>query len=140
MKYILAIAAMLLVGTVDAQSIVGKWKTLDDESGKERSVVEIFKKGDKYHGKIVQLFRDPGEDPNPMCEKCEGDKKDQPIIGMEIITGLRQKGKDFKDGDILDPENGKTYDCKIWVEDGNLKVRGYLYFFYRTQTWLPAGE
>ncbi|MEL7147982.1 MAG: DUF2147 domain-containing protein [Bacteroidota bacterium] len=140
MKYILTIAVCLCAAAVNAQSIVGKWKTIDDESGKERSVVEIFKKGDRYYGKIVELFRDPGEDPNPMCEKCEGDKKDQPIVGMEIISGLRQKGKDFKDGDILDPENGKTYDCKIWVEDGNLKVRGYLYFFYRTQTWLPAGE
>lgn len=140
MKYILALLVLISAGAVNAQSIVGKWKTIDDESGKERSVVEIFKKDDRYYGKIVKLFRDEGEDPNPMCEKCEGDKKDQPIIGMEIITGLMQKGKDFKNGDILDPENGKTYDCKIWVEDGNLKVRGYLYFFYRTQTWLPAGD
>lgn len=140
MKYILTMAVFLLTFTVHAQSIVGKWKTIDDDTGKERSVVEIFKKGDRYYGKIVKLFRDVGEDPNPLCDKCEGDKNNQPIIGMEIINGLKQKGSDYKDGKILDPENGKTYDCKIWVEDGKLRVRGYLYFLYRTQTWLPAGE
>ena len=139
MKYILTLAMLMLIGAAQAQTIVGKWKTIDDETGKERSIVNIYQEGDKYYGKIEQIFRDAGEDPNPMCTECTGDKKGKPIIGMQIIDGLRKKGKEFKDGKILDPENGKTYDCKIWVQDGKLKVRGYLYFFYRTQTWLPAG-
>ena len=139
MKYILTLALLMLIGAAQAQTIVGKWKTIDDETGKERSIVNIYQEGDKYYGKIEQIFRDAGEDPNPMCTECTGDKKGKPIIGMQIIDGLRKKGKEFKDGKILDPENGKTYDCKIWVQDGKLKVRGYLYFFYRTQTWLPAG-
>jgi uncharacterized protein (DUF2147 family) len=56
---------------------------------------------------------------------------------MEIIDGLTRDGDEWNSGTILDPEDGKEYRCKIWLEDGELKVRGYLYFFYRTQSWLP---
>lgn len=122
-----------------AQSIVGSWKTIDDNNGKTRSVVEIYEKDGAYYGKIVKLFRDAGEDQNPTCDECKGKLKGKPIIGMEIITDMKAKGDEFNDGEILDPENGKSYDCKLWIEDGKLKVRGYLLFFYRTQTWLPAG-
>lgn len=124
-----------------AQSIVGKWKTIDDSSGKERSIVEIYKTGDKYFGKIVKLFREPGEPQDPLCVECKGEKKDKRVLGMEIISNLEYDPKDeeYTDGEILDPENGNVYDCKIWLdESGELKVRGYLYFLYRTQTWLPA--
>ena len=123
--------------------IVGKWKTIDDESGKPRSVVEIYEKEGLYYGKIIQLFREPGEDPDPICTECEGEKNGQKVIGMEIISEMKYfKGdNEYRKGEILDPENGNVYDCKLWVEDNNLKVRGYLLFFYRTQTWLPyTGE
>jgi len=121
------------------EAIIGKWKTIDDESGKPRSVVDIYERDGKYFGKIVQLFRDPGEDPDPVCTECEGSLNGQKIIGMEIITDMKyDKGDDeFHRGEILDPENGNVYDCKLWIEGGELKVRGYLLFFYRTQTWLP---
>lgn len=122
---------------LQAQSIVGKWKTIDDVSGKERSVVEIFQKGDKYFGKIIKFFPQPGDDPDPVCDECKGDKKGEKIVGLQIIEHMEQKGDQYNDGEILDPENGKVYDCKLWVQDGNLKVRGYLLFLYRTQTWLP---
>lgn len=119
--------------------IVGTWKTIDDESGKPRSIVEIYENDGLYFGKIVQLFREPGEDPDPVCTECEGEKNGQKVIGMEIITKMKyNKGDDeYHKGEILDPENGNVYDCKLWIEEGNLKVRGYLLFFYRTQTWLP---
>ena len=120
-----------------AQSIVGKWKTVDDLSGKERSVVEIFQQGDKYFGKIVKFFPEPGDDPDPVCEECRGDKKGKKIVGLQIIEDMEQNGNKYDDGEIMDPENGKVYDCKLWLEDGKLKVRGYVSFFYRTQTWLP---
>jgi len=143
MYLVLSSCLFMISQTLQAQSpsIVGKWKTIDDNSGKERSVVEIYQKGDKYYGKIVKLFREPGEPQDPLCTECKGKKKDQKILGMEIITNLEFDSGDeeFKDGEILDPENGNVYDCKIWVdESGVLKVRGYLYFLYRTQTWLPA--
>ena len=132
---------MLFTEGAFAQSIVGKWKTIDDSSGKERSIVEIYKTGDKYFGKIVKLFREPGEPQDPLCVECKGEKKDKRVLGMEIITNLEYDPKDeeYTDGEILDPENGNVYDCKIWLDEtGKLKVRGYLYFLYRTQTWLPA--
>jgi uncharacterized protein (DUF2147 family) len=123
-----------------AQSIAGRWKTIDDETGKARSMVEIYERDGKMYGKIVQLFRAPDEDQNPTCTKCSGKEKDQPVIGMQIINGLKYstKSKDYSGGSILDPESGKVYDCKLWLEDGKLKVRGYILFLYRTQTWHKA--
>ncbi|MEM9897529.1 MAG: DUF2147 domain-containing protein [Bacteroidota bacterium] len=144
MRFLLSGLLSLFIFIAFSQSsIVGTWKTIDDESGKPRSVVEIYEKNGKYAGKIIKLFRDPGEDPDPVCNECEGNRKGEKIIGMEIITDMKyDKGDDeYKKGEILDPENGNIYDCKLWIDDGKLKVRGYLLFFYRTQTWLPyTGE
>ena len=142
MKQILLIATLCISSSISAQSIVGEWKTIDDESGKPRSVVEIYEKEGKYFGKITKLFREPGEDPDPICEECEDHRKGQKVIGMEIITDMKySKGdNEYRKGEILDPENGNIYDCKLWIEEGKLKVRGYLLFFYRTQTWLPYSE
>lgn len=126
--------------TLTAQSITGSWKTIDDETGKPRSVVKIEERDGQYFGKIVKLFREPDEEQDPICEVCPGDRKDQKIIGMEIIRDMKYDASDqeYEDGEILDPESGDLYDCKLWIGDGgNLKVRGYVMFFYRTQTWLP---
>jgi len=144
MKTSIAILSILISFSLHSQTIVGSWKTIDDESGKERSVVDIYEKDGKYFGKIVKLFRNEGEDPDPVCEECEDHRKGQKIIGMEIISDMKfdKGGNEYRKGEILDPENGNIYDCKLWIgEDGSLKVRGYLLFFYRTQTWLPySGE
>lgn len=70
------------------------------------------------------------------CNKCTDDRKDQPIMGMEIIRNMRKKGNEWSGGTIMDPATGDVYDCKLWVEDGKLKVRGYVAFFYRTQVWV----
>ena len=74
-----------------------------------------------------------GED--PVCEKCPGDRKGKKVVGMTIIRDMVQSGKIWKSGKILDPENGKEYSCRLWVENGKLKVRGYWGVFHRTQTW-----
>lgn len=132
------ILTLFFVCSASAQApIIGKWKTIDDETNEPKSIVEIFEKDGKYYGKIVQLIRKPGEDPNPICDDCkEGDdRKNQPIIGMEIIRDLVPKSEKFSDGTILDPKDGKVYDCKLWVKDGALQVRAYIAFFFRTQTW-----
>ena len=140
-RFALLIAAVAFVGRLSAQDIVGYWKTIDDETHKPKSVVYIYKANDgKYYGKIVKLFRDPGEDPNPKCDKCPGDRKNKPIIGMVILTKLEKVDKNMWDhGRILDPGNGKIYDCKMWIENGNLQVRGYIGWSLigRSQTWLP---
>lgn len=139
MKIIVFTLLVAFAETLSAQSIVGKWKTIDDSSGKPRSIVEIYEKEGKYFGKIVKLFREPGEDPDPICEECDDHRKGEKVIGMEIITEMKYDKDDdeYRKGEILDPENGNVYDCKLWIEEGKLKVRGYLLFFYRTQTWLP---
>ena len=136
-KIFISILSLLLTVQLSAQSIVGKWKTIDDESGKVRSVVEIYEKNGKMYGKVLKIFRSPEKDQNPSCRDCTDDRKGQKIIGMEIIRGMKKSGNEYSKGTILDPENGKVYDCKMWVEKGKLQVRGYIAFFFRTQTWLP---
>lgn len=115
---------------------IGKWIAIDDKTNVRKSVVEIYEKNGKYHGKVVKLIY---RDQDWKCDRCVGDLKDEPVVGMDILWNMeyRKRYKDFSSGTILNPESGKTYDGKIWVEDGKLMVRGYLMFFYRTQTWLP---
>lgn len=137
--FLIFFSLILSVNYLSAQdSIVGKWKTIDDESGKPRSIVEIYKKGDLYYGKVVDMFLEPHEDPDPVCDDCdeEDDRYLKKVKGMEILRGAKKDDDEYVDGKILDPENGKVYSCKLWMEDGNLKLRGYIAFFYRTQTWL----
>lgn len=119
-------------------SAIGKWKTVDDNTGKTKSIVEIYEEGGKLFGKVLELFDPPK--PDPVCEECAKDdvRYMKPIVGLEIIRSMEKDGDEYEDGDILDPENGKVYRCKLWVEEGKLMVRGYISFLYRTQTWLPA--
>lgn len=143
MKQLFSLILIFITTTIFGQSIVGKWKTIDDNTGKTRSIVEIYENDGLYYGKILKLFREPGEEQDPVCDECGDYRKGKKIIGMEIISKMKyNKGDDeYRKGEIMDPENGNIYDCKMWIEDGKLKVRGYLLFFYRTQTWLPyTGE
>ncbi|NOX33261.1 MAG: DUF2147 domain-containing protein [Deltaproteobacteria bacterium] len=118
-------------------SITGKWKTIDDKTHEPKSIVQIYEKDGKYFGQIKELFRKPGEDPDPVCDKCpdKDPRKDKPTKGMVIIQNLVKKGNEYSGGTILDPKEGKIYTCKLWLENGNLMVRGYIMFFFRTQTW-----
>lgn len=121
-----------------AQSpILGKWTTIDDTSGKPRSVVEIVEKGSEVFGRIIKLYPNPGEEPDPICDKCPEDDErfKKKVIGLEIIRSMKWSNKELSEGDILDPESGKIYRCSIWLEGENLMVRGYWGPFFRTQTW-----
>ena len=132
------LAIGLSLSNVYSQSPIGQWKTIDDETGKEKSVVEFYEKGGKIYGKIVKILDNPTNDPNPLCEECDpkDDRYRKPIKGMEIIRNLAKNGSEWANGTVLDPENGKVYDCKIWLEGTDmLKLRGYVAFFFRTQTW-----
>ncbi len=138
--FVLFVFGIIYLGTAQ-NTIVGQWKTIDDETGKAKSVVEIYQgKDGKYYGKINKLFVEPGEETNPICDECSGSKKNQPIIGMIIITGMEKTSSNmWKNGEILDPANGNVYDCKMWRDGKNLEVRGYmgLSMLGRSQTWLP---
>jgi uncharacterized protein (DUF2147 family) len=131
---------LLLTAEVSAQSVFGKWKTIDDATGEVKSVVEIYERNGKVFGRIIQTFPKPGEDPDPVCTKCdpEDERYKKKIIGMDIMKDLIKYGSEYKDGTILDPENGKVYRCKLWLEGATLKLRGYWGPFWRTQTWVKA--
>ena len=118
--------------------IFGTWITIDDKTGKERSKIEIYKKGNQAYGKVVKFLANPQNETTERCNECDedDDRKDQLVLGMEIIRDLKLVDGKWKNGTILDPEEGKIYDCKIWLEDGKLQVRGYVAFFYRTQEWI----
>jgi len=134
MKLWTLISCLLFAGLISAQSVEGIWKTID-ESGEALSHVEICKKDGKLHGKIVKLLTSPEDE---LCTECPGDKKNEPLLGMEILWDLEDQGDEYDDGEIMDPKNGKVYSCKIWLEAENeLIVRGYLGFSMlgRSQTW-----
>jgi len=117
-----------------AQSPIGVWKTVDDETGKDMSQVEIYEENGKLHGKVVKLLDAPAS----TCENCSGERKDKPILGMKIMWDMSQSGKTWKGGKIFSPTKDTIYRCKIWFDDKSgkeMKLRGYYYGFYRTQTW-----
>ncbi len=134
MKLLVPMLFVTLLGHAQT-TVVGKWKTVDDNTGKIKSIVEIFERNGLLFGKVVKLI-DPA-DPDPVCNKCPGDdeRHGKKIIGMEIIKNMTRSGDEYTEGHILDPEEGKVYRCKMWMEEGQLKVRGYWGPFYRTQTW-----
>lgn len=137
MKKLLFIAFFAIPFLIQAQEVLGKWKTIDDETGKAKSIVEIYKgKDGKIHGKIAKILT-PGEE-NKKCTLCTGAQKDKPMLGMVILKGLSKDGEEWSGGTIFDPNKGKEYKCYISLEDENkLKVRGFIGFSLigRTQYW-----
>ena len=138
----ISILSMLLFTSLICQGqtdeVLGKWKTIDDETGEAKSVVEIYKSGENVHGKIIKLYVPEGENQDPLCGECPRDDEryNIKVIGMEIMRGLRKDGREYSGGTVLKPDDGKVYKCKIWREGNDLKVRGYWGVFYRTQTWI----
>jgi uncharacterized protein (DUF2147 family) len=136
------VSMLLLASGAIAQTAgpVGLWKTIDDASGKPKSLVRISVAHGELNGKIEKLFRGAGEEQNPVCDKCEGARKDQPILGMIILQGLKPDGTDYGGGTVLDPVNGKLYKSKVSLADDGrkLNLRGYIGvpLLGRTQTWL----
>jgi uncharacterized protein (DUF2147 family) len=122
-----------------ADAPLGNWNTVDDKTGKVKSEVQIYDQGGKIYGKIVGL-PEPNDDRGKpkVCTKCQGADKDKPIVGLIIIKDLVADGGRYKGGTIMDPEDGKVYRAEIWPEGAELKVRGYLGPFYKTQTWTKA--
>lgn len=136
------IAAMFALPAAWAQNVspVGLWKTIDDATGKPKALVRITEDHGVLQGKIEKLFREPGEDQNPKCTECTDSRKDQPMIGMEILSGLKKDGDEYSGGHILDPKNGKVYKSKAELKDGGkkLSVRGYIGvpMLGRSQVWV----
>ena len=125
-----------------SQTIEGTWKTIDDRNGTAKAIIEIYKENGLLQGKILKIVEKGKE--NFICTKCKGDLKDKPAKGMQIIFSFKDEGDGMYRGKrLFDPEQGMTFRGKIWLdpEDSDkLKVRGYLAFIYRTQTWLRYKE
>lgn len=136
---VLVLISLAVLVFADAMSPVGKWKTIDDATGEEKSIVEIWIEDGLLTGRIDSLFIKEGEDPNPICDKCKGENKDKPVLGMTIIWNMREGDEYWQGGKILDPENGKIYGCKLKVIDSGkrLEMRGFLgvSLLGRTQYW-----
>jgi uncharacterized protein (DUF2147 family) len=98
---------------------------VDDNTGEIKSIVEIIERDGEIYGRIVAILTE--SNPDVVCDQCgeDDERYNQRIMGMEIIQNLKKSGSEYGDGTILDPEDGKVYRCKLWVEDGQLKVRGY---------------
>ena len=121
-------------------SPVGLWKNIDDVTGKPKALIRITENKGEVRGQIEKLFLAAGENPNPRCDKCQGANKDQPVLGMVFMSGLRKNGDEYSGGEILDPDSGKVYRSKLMLVDGGKKinVRGYVGvpMFGRSQTWV----
>lgn len=134
----LAGIGMLLLATQAAlaASAAGTWKTIDDETKQAKSLVEISEAPNgELSGKVVKLFNNP----DVVCDKCDGALKGKPVVGMTIMTGLKKDGDGWENGKILDPKSGKVYSAKAKLIEGGkrLEVRGFLgiSLLGRTQVW-----
>ena len=139
-----SLAAILFVAfstsALAQMSPVGVWKTIDDETKKEKSLVRIKETNGVFTG-TIEKFLDPATKVDEVCTKCSDDRKDKPVLGMTIIRNIKANADDkgiWDGGDILDPNNGKVYRARLKPVDGGkkLEMRGYLGPFYRTQVWL----
>lgn len=139
LKYVGLIVMLMFGYSLKAQTALGKWQTINEDTGKANSLIEIYEEDGEIKGKVLKILKEENRD--QICSNCEGHLKDQPIEGLELMTGFEKKGSEYSGGLITDPKSGKQYKAKMWVDQANpdrLKVRGYIAFFYKTQTWHRA--
>ena len=125
--------------SMNAQTIFGAWNSFDEETNRLESVIEVYEKNDQAFAKITKITNLDNQ--GAICINCSGERKNAPILGMNILTGLKKDGDEWSGGKILDPKNGKEYKCYIQLLDENtLKIRGYIGFsmFGRTAIWKRA--
>lgn len=139
-KTLITLSLMWAAGSALAQATpVGLWKTIDDETKVEKSLVRITESGGVLTGKI-EKFLDPKTAPDVTCTLCTDDRKDKPILGMTIIRNAKADAAKevWEDGEILDPNKGKVYKLRLKPLDGGkkLEVRGYIAMFFRNQQWI----
>lgn len=136
----LIVLILFSISIVSGQSVFGKWKTIDDRTGKPKGLIEIYKEDGMMYGKIIDILEEGKEE--FICEKCDGEMKGRSVMGMNIIKkGKKNEDNEWKGQYLFDPEQAMTFRFKIWLNPDNsdeLKVRGYLAFIYRTQTWVRA--
>ncbi|MCC6413437.1 MAG: DUF2147 domain-containing protein [Saprospiraceae bacterium] len=136
MNNILLFFAFVLTSSMaSAQSIAGTWQTIDHETGNATSYVHLYEQGGVLYGKITKLLRKDGQ---KICDKCTGDRKGKSLIDMVIIEDMKLNEGYYQGGNILNPQGGNWYACKIWLKENDpntLVVRGSLGPIYKTQYW-----
>ena len=140
-KILITILSIFFITTGFSQTIFGAWNSFDEETNRLESVIEVYEKNDQAFAKITKITN--SENQSAICINCSGERKDAPILGMNILTGLKKDGDEWSGGKILDPKNGKEYKCYIKLIDNNtLKLRGYIgiSMFGRTAIWKRAEE
>ncbi|MBS0556801.1 MAG: DUF2147 domain-containing protein [Proteobacteria bacterium] len=139
---LLLVAAPALAQAPNA-SPIGMWQTFDDDTHAPKALVEIAAHGGLLSGRIVKLSRATGDDPNPRCTQCAGDRHDQPVLGMTILWNFRRDGDAWDGGEVLDPESGDVYRASLHLLDGGkrLDVHGYIGIplLGRSQVWDRQG-
>ena len=134
----LALGAWISTAAMAQMTPVGLWQTIDDKDGTVKSEIRIVETAGVVSGKVEKIL-DPKAKPDEKCVECRDERKDQPILGMEILRGLKKSdGQDlWEGGNILDPKNGKVYRATVTPIEGGkkLQMRGYIGPFYRTQIW-----
>ena len=138
-KILITILSIFFITTGFSQTIFGAWNSFDEETNRLESVIEVYEKNDQAFAKITKITN--LENQGATCINCSGKRKNAPILGMNILTGLQKEGDEWSGGKILDPKNGKEYKCYIQLLDENtLKIRGYIGFsmFGRTAIWRRA--
>ncbi len=135
MAFILPLLTVAAIAAAQ-DSPLGRWQTIDDDTGKVMSIVEISQTGNRLTGRVVEVLHS-AHGPNPRCKQCKGANKDQPVEGLTILWDLRPGGDGWEGGTILDPANGKTYKSKIQLLEGGRKlgVSGCVAFICREQVW-----
>lgn len=139
LKATFILLASLWFSTLQAQDILGDWKTIKKETGEARSIVNIYQENGKIHGKVTRILDETKRDKR--CKKCKGKEKNKKIEGLVLLKNFKKEGNKYVDGTIINPSNGKIYNSKLWIDKENpniLNVRGYLGFFYKTVRWKRA--
>ena len=134
--FLFLIALFFSTAHAQNQSVLGKWKSIDDETGKALGIILIYEVEGQIFGKVLEILNP--KDRDKLCNNCLGEDKNQPILGLTILKALSKDGHEYSGGKILDPKHGKYYKCYINLENENkLKVRGYIgiSLFGRTQYW-----
>jgi uncharacterized protein (DUF2147 family) len=134
------LAGMLVACNLMAMDATGLWKTVDDKTGKPRGIIRIYEKGGELFGKIESSFNP--KEAKEVCNLCPDERKNQPVIGLVVLRHMKKIGEEWIGGDIVDPDTGSVYRCRMKLVDAGRKLilRGYIgvSLFGRSQIWLRA--
>jgi uncharacterized protein (DUF2147 family) len=133
---VVSAAAALWAAEGEAVTPVGRWRNIDDKTGKPKAIIQIYEENGRLFGRIEATLQ---PDAKKVCDLCKDERKNRPVVGMVVMRGLSKHGEEYSGGDILDPNNGSLYRCKLRLLEGGrqVSVRGFIGFSLlgRSQIW-----